>query len=93
MGQKRASTELTEIGNRLKASRLALDLSQKELCDALDVKPAAWNHWETGKRLPDPTAMKDFYLLRGITMGWIYAGAPKWLPFEVYRRIKEEQEV
>jgi len=35
--------------------------------------------------------MKDFYLLRGITMGWIYAGDIKWLPFEVYRRIKKEE--
>jgi len=83
MVKSRNASELVEIGNRLKTARIALGLSQKELCDALDVKPATWNHWETGKRIPDPLVMKDLYLLRGITLGWIYAGDPKWLPFSV----------
>ena len=91
MGQKRNASELVEIGNRLKVARLALGLSQKEVCEAIGVKVPAWSHWENGRRIPDPMAMKNLYLLHGVTMEWIYAGDPKRLPFEVYRRIKEEE--
>ncbi len=77
MGQKRNDDELAEIGNRLRAARLALGLTQKDLYEAIGVKAATWNHWESGKRIPDPMAMKEFYLLHGVTMEWIYAGDPK----------------
>jgi len=76
MGQKRTT-------NELKVARLALGLSQKDICGAIGVKAATWNHWESGRRIPDPMAMKDFYLLHGVTMEWIYAGDAKWLPFSV----------
>lgn len=81
MGQTRDNKELSQIGNRLKAARLALGLSQKELYDAIGVKAATWNHWETGKRMPDPMSMAELYRRHGVTMEWIYAGDPKALPF------------
>ncbi len=82
MGKKRNASELVEIGNRLKVARLALDLNQKEICEVLGVKVATWNHWESGRRIPDPMAMKDLYLLHGVTMEWIYAGAPNGTIFQ-----------
>lgn len=81
MGKTRNDEELTQIGNRLKAARLALGLSQKELYEAIGVKAATWNHWETGRRMPDPLAMTELYRRHGVTMEWIYAGDPKDLPF------------
>ncbi len=83
MGQKTTTSELIKIGKRLKMARLALGLSQKQACEAIGVKATTWNHWETGKRIPDPMVMKDLYLLHGVTMEWIYAGDPKWLPFSL----------
>ena len=83
MTRTRSNDELVQIGARLKAARLTLGLSQKDLYEAIDVKAAAWSHWESGKRMPDPMAMAEFYRLHGITMEWIYAGDPKGLPFGV----------
>ena len=71
MGQTRDDEELAQIGNRLRAARLALSLSQKELYAIIGVKAATWNHWESGKRMPDPMAMAKFYRLHGVTMEWI----------------------
>jgi len=87
MGQKRNNDELAQIGNRLRAARLALGLTQKELYEAIGVKAATWNHWESGKRMPDPMAMTEFYRLHGVTMEWIYAGDPKGLPFSVAQTV------
>ena len=83
MARSRDNEELIQIGARLKAARLALSLSQKDLYEAIGVKAAAWNHWESGKRMPDPMVMAEFYRLHGVTMEWIYAGDPKGLPFGV----------
>ena len=87
MGKSRDDDELAEIGNRLRAARLALGLSQKDLYEAIGVKAATWNHWESGKRIPDPLSMAEFYRLHGVTMEWIYAGDPKGLPFGVAQMI------
>ena len=83
MTKTREADNLMEIANRLKAARMALDLSQKDLYEALGVKAAAWSHWESGKRMPDPVVMFEFYKLHGITLEWIYGGDPKGLPFGV----------
>jgi len=87
MGQTRDEQQLAQIGNRLRAARLALGLSQKEVYEAIGVKAATWNHWESGKRMPDPMAMADLYRLYGVTIEWIYAGDPKGLPFGVAQTI------
>ena len=87
MSRSRSNQELVQIGARLKAARLALGLSQKYLYEAIGVKAAAWNHWESGKRMPDPMVMAELYLLHGVTMEWIYAGDHKGLPFGVAQTI------
>lgn len=74
MARSRSHEELIEVGARLRAARIALGLSQKDLYDAIGVKASAWNHWESGKRLPDPMAMVQLYRMHGITMEWIYGG-------------------
>lgn len=83
MNKPRDNEDLEIIGNRLKAARIALGLSQKELYETLGVKAAAWSHWEGGKRMPDPVVMFELYKRHGITLEWIYGGDPKGLPFGV----------
>lgn len=87
MKKTRDNEDLVIIGNRLKAARMALDLSQKDLYDTLGVKAAAWSHWESGKRMPDPVVMFELYKLHGITLEWIYGGDPRGLPFGVAQTI------
>lgn len=87
MTRDRAPDELKIIGNRLRAARLALGLTQKELYEPLGVKAATWNHWESGKRLPDPLMMAKLKELHGITTDWIYAGDSSALPFSLARNL------
>lgn len=87
MPRTRDEHELLQIGRRLRAARQAIGLSQKTLYDTLGIKAAAWNHWESGKRLPDPLAMAELYRRYGITMEWIYVGDPKGLPFGIAQAV------
>jgi transcriptional regulator with XRE-family HTH domain len=89
MNSSESIKDLQAIAGRLKAARLALGLSQKDIYEAIGVKAAAWSHWESGKRMPDPTKMFKFYQLHGITLEWIYGGDPRGLPFGVAPRILE----
>ncbi len=89
MNSSESDKDLQAIAGRLKAARLALGLSQKDIYEAIGVKAAAWSHWESGKRMPDPTVMFKFYRLHGITLEWIYGGDPRGLPFGVAPRILE----
>ncbi len=81
--------DLKAIGARLRAARLALGLTQKDLYEPLGVKAATWNHWESGKRLPDPLVMAKLKEMHGITTDWIYAGDPSALPFSLAKVIRK----
>ena len=83
MTRDRNPDNLRAIGARLRAVRLALGLTQKDLYEPLGVKAATWNHWESGKRLPDPLVMVKLKEMHGISMDWIYAGDPSALPFSL----------
>lgn len=87
MTRDRDPDSLKAIGNRLRAARLALGLTQKDLYEPLGVKAATWNHWESGKRLPDPLVMTKLKEKHGITMDWIYAGDASALPFSLAKAV------
>lgn len=87
MTRDRNPDNLKFIGARLRAARLALGLTQKDLYEPLGVKAATWNHWESGKRLPDPLVMAKLKEMHGITMDWIYAGDASSLPFSLAKAV------
>lgn len=87
MARDRSPDDLKLLGDRLRAARLALGLTQKKLYEPLGVKAATWNHWESGKRLPDPLVMVKLKELHGITLDWIYAGDASALPFSLARTL------
>ncbi|MBF0626503.1 MAG: helix-turn-helix transcriptional regulator [Magnetococcales bacterium] len=62
------------IGQRLKAARQSLGLSQRQTCAALGVGTSAWNHWETGRRSIDLMALIRFSKTYGISTDWILRG-------------------
>ncbi len=90
MTRDRNPGNLKAVGARLRAARLALGLTQKDLYEPLGVKPATWNHWESGKRLPDPLVMAKLKDMLGISMDWIYAGDPSALPFSLARVVLDD---
>lgn len=87
MTRERNPDDLKAIGNRLRAARLALGLTQKDMYEPLGVKAATWNHWESGKRLPDPLVMARLKELHGITTDWIFTGDGAALPFSLARTL------
>ncbi len=65
---------LMAIGQRLKAARQSVGLSQREVCVALGVGTSAWNHWEMGRRSPDLITLIRFSKTYGISTDWILCG-------------------
>ncbi|MBF0423249.1 MAG: helix-turn-helix transcriptional regulator [Magnetococcales bacterium] len=67
---------LKTIGQRLKAARQSVGLSQRDVCAALGVGTSAWNHWETGRRSPDLMTLIRFSKTYSISTDWILGGEP-----------------
>ncbi|MBF0143561.1 MAG: helix-turn-helix transcriptional regulator [Magnetococcales bacterium] len=67
---------LKAIGQRLKAARQSVGLSQRDVCAALGVGTSAWNHWEMGRRSPDLMTLIRFSKTYGISTDWILSGEP-----------------
>ena len=81
---------LTAIANRLTLLREALELSQAELCRAIDVQPNRWNQYETGERritVAVATKLVDRYR---VTLDYIYLGDPAGLPKRIVDRLETE---
>ena len=74
-------------GERLKKVRLALGLTQVELCEKLDVKQNAYSAWENGKLLMDPYVASILATKFGVTLDYIYNGVEKDLPEDVRKKI------
>ncbi|WP_227657653.1 helix-turn-helix domain-containing protein [Candidatus Magnetaquicoccus inordinatus] len=62
------------IGHRLKMARQALGMSQRDVCALLNVHTATWNHWETGRRMPDPMVIVEFANSCKVSLDWVYNG-------------------
>jgi len=76
----RTQTYKDEVGARLAATRRALELDAKALCEQIVVAQNTYSQWENGKNLPDMTAMKRLAERHGVTLDWIYRGDPRGLP-------------
>lgn len=63
-----------DIGNRLKAMRKDLCLTQKELASTLGISNVIVAYWETGKRpLPDRSA-RQICATFGVSYDWLTTG-------------------
>jgi len=74
---------ILEAGQRLKAARLALGLSSKDVCEAINVQPNTYSQWEHGKAMIDPAAATRLKIQFGVSLDWIYAGDPAGLPYSI----------
>jgi len=77
----------SNIGDRLRRAREALEMSQADLCRAIGVKANRWSQYESGERqITLPIAMKlaDEF---GITLDWIYRSDAAGLPLELHKKI------
>ena len=74
------ASKIIEVGDRLRAVREALELSQSDVARAIDVRANTYNQWEHGKRLIDPLVASRLCDQFGVTMDWIYRGNMSSLP-------------
>jgi transcriptional regulator with XRE-family HTH domain len=63
-----------EIGSRLRDSRNALKLSQRDVASQLGVSDSAVSSWEAGERMPGAEALADVCLVYGVSADYILFG-------------------
>lgn len=80
---------LRQVGRRLRSTRLALAMTQTEICRELGTTRQAWSQWEKGDRLFDVRAAVRLKERHGITLDWIYAGDSSRLPARIARLVRE----
>ena len=68
------------IAARLQATRAALDLNQRKLCELSGIAPNTYNQWEKGRGRPDLDGAIALCDALGLTLDWIYRGDPSGLP-------------
>ena len=58
---------LEELGERIKAARLARRFTQTDLANALQVSPQAVSKWERGENAPDIALIPNLAILLGVS--------------------------
>ena len=78
-----------KVGNRLRLTRMALQLSQAEICRSTGMNPQSWNHAETGdNRLSLNDAIK-LYEIFEIDLNWTYLGRLAFLPRDLVIKVEK----
>ena len=74
MEKRRPTDRLVLVGERLRAFREAMGLSQAELAAAVNKAANTVAMWETGQRLLDPLAASTLADRYGASLDWFYRG-------------------
>lgn len=81
---RRAEDELdaVPVGRRLRLTREALRLTQREFAGAAEIATNTYGQYETGARLISPKRAVELCDRWGLTLDWIYRGDPGDLPYK-----------
>jgi transcriptional regulator with XRE-family HTH domain len=79
---------LLVVGRRLRATRVALSLTQEQLAAEIGVSRTALANWELGSALPDVLAMGRLSDRYGATLDWIYRGDMSGLRLSLANRLQ-----
>lgn len=71
------------IAARLRATRHALDLTQRELCRRAGIETNTYNQWEKAKGRPEIDKAFKLCDAFGLTLDWIYSGVLAGLPHDL----------
>jgi transcriptional regulator with XRE-family HTH domain len=72
-----------EVGRRLAALRVSLDLNQSDVARRLKTSANKISQWEAGKFLPSLPAAISLCAEFGITLDWLYRGDRSGLPARI----------
>lgn len=81
------------IARRLRLTRDALRLTQRELAGAAGIATNTYGQWESGTRLIQPGAAVKLCDTHGLTLDWIYRGEPGDMPHKLVSAIRALQEL
>lgn len=84
---KDSPTDLQEIGQRLSATRAALDLTQAAIAKTLGIRRHTYTQWELGVRRPNLDDAIRLARAYRLSLDWIYLGDHTTLPEHLYQRI------
>lgn len=92
---RRAEDELdpAPVGRRLRLTRGALRLNQREFASRAGIATNTYGQYETGTRLISPKRAVDLCEQYGLTLDWIYRGDPGNLPYRLAAAIKALSEL
>jgi transcriptional regulator with XRE-family HTH domain len=82
-----------EVGRRLRLTREALRMSQKEFCEAASIAPNTYNQFEQGHRLPSVGKAARLCAAHNLTLDWIYLGDDGNLAAKLSRSISALREM
>lgn len=88
----RQERTLSAIGRRLKATREALGLNQRQLCQRASVATNTYNQWEKGKSRPELDEAIKLVDEFDLTLDWIYLGDAGRMPFEIVEAVRRSAE-
>lgn len=72
---------------RLRAVRMALGVSQKDMAEALDLPTSTYADYERGRVFPSQAVVSHFRWHHDVTFDFILYGDPRHLPLETAERI------
>lgn len=92
---RRAEDELDPIpvGQRLRLTREALRLTQREFASRAGIATNTYGQYETGARLISPKRAIELCEQYGLSLDWIYRGEPGELPYKLAAAIKALSEL
>lgn len=87
---KRAEDELDPkpVGRRLRLTREALRLTQREFSTRAGIAVNTYGQYETGTRLISPARAIELCDQYGLTLDWIYRGEAGDLPYKLAAAVK-----
>ncbi len=77
-----------ETGRRLKATRLALELTPRDIYDAIGINKKQWSNYETGFSRPNVEDAIRFSVRFGVSLQWLYLGDIASLSYELASKVK-----
>jgi len=81
--------EIQEIGDRLKATREALQKTQASWCRMVGIEQQAWNNYERGRRRISLDHALKVVKATGVGLDWIYRGIAKDLPQDIFNGLRQ----
>lgn len=83
-----AKNHKIEVGQRLRHSRLVLDLKLKPTAEQCGTSHPVWLGWEKGRSYPAPWVMLKYCQMHGVSFDYLYRGQMTGLVGEVAERLR-----